>query len=65
MLMALAPPISRTTLRLPPDQTNSGRLSWSSRSTSVERAERMGPTGPASVDWKIVKKRVMPSTISS
>ena len=65
MLMALAPPMAFTTLRLPPDHTNSGRFSWLSRSTSWVRAERMGPTGAASIDWKTVKKRVMPSTISS
>ena len=63
--MAFAPPISRTTLRLPPDQAKSGRFSWSSRSTSVVRAERIGPTGSASVEWKTAKKRVIPSTISS
>ena len=32
---------------------------------SVVRAERMGPTGSASSDWKTAAKRVMPSTISS
>src|SRR3954470_20542395 len=32
---------------------------------SVVRAERIGPTGAASVEWNTAAKRVMPSTISS
>jgi len=35
------------------------------RFTSVVRAERMGPTGVESPDWKTAKNRVMPSTSSS
>src|SRR5439155_14430574 len=41
-----------------PDHANSGWLSGVNSSTSVGRAERTGPIGAASVDWKIAMSRV-------
>src|SRR5581483_10967933 len=49
-----------------PDQANSGRLSGLNTATSVLRAERIGPTGSASVEWNTAASRVtLPSTFSS
>src|SRR3954449_3239778 len=49
-----------------PDHANSGWLSGENTATSVLRAERIGPTGSESCDWKIAASRVTaPSTFSS
>ena len=53
-------------MALAPDQANSGRLSGWNRPMSDVRADRTGPTGMASWEWKMAMKRVTaPSTRSS
>jgi hypothetical protein len=51
---------------LAPEYANSGVLSGPTMATSVERAERTGPTTAASVPWKTAANRLYgPSTFSS
>jgi hypothetical protein len=51
---------------LAPDHANSGRFRGLKTATSVVRADRTGPTGSESIEWKIAARRVTePSTISS
>src|SRR3954452_17440616 len=51
---------------LAPDHANSGRFNGLNTATSVVRADRIGPTGSESSEWKMAASRVtLPSTISS
>ena len=64
-LTTLAPSTRAATPSLAPPQTNTGRPRAPSRSMSLSRADRMGPTGADGVEWKMAIRRVMPSTRSS
>src|SRR3954465_3876219 len=57
--------IMSRTHALAPDHVNSGRLSGVNSKRPVGRAERTGPIGPASVDWKIAINRVDAFSTSS
>ena len=56
---------SAVTPALPPDQAKSGVDRPATRSMSLDRAERTGPTGSGSSEWKTTANRVIPSTSSS
>ena len=55
----------RVTVGLPPDQATSGRTNIASRSGSLVRADRIGPSSVTSWECTTAMYRLMPSTFSS